>query len=298
MMIRLFALALLATASLFTAASPVTVTVTESISGQSDSIIRQNARVKAQYAGIERLPVVMSGHEQLTDTSFTTSIKAYLVGEVDVLTMGEVWDRKVGIYTLTAEVSLNRLASMEMIEGIRSNLALQKRLKSLYTSLDKLASASSISGADFADVHDSILSVKGRALVRDTIASSITAKEDFLAESYRFFDKRYMQPLLEKVMVEVTSIDESQVHYTVRLEIDYSDKREMEKYWSDNPERKAAFSKKRPDICFPGGDKMNILTQTGGTFHKSYDVYHRGNEVFASEPSKVIFPMRCRTIGR
>ncbi|MCI2286038.1 hypothetical protein L3081_24765 [Colwellia sp. MSW7] len=104
---RIIVVAVFTLTAFLTVASPVTVTVTEDIAEQRDSVVRQNARIKAQY-GIERLPVVMSGHEQLIDKDFTTNIKAYLVGEVDVLTLREEWDRKKGVFTLTAQVSLNQ----------------------------------------------------------------------------------------------------------------------------------------------------------------------------------------------
>ena len=213
MYIRITVTALLLISSFFTVATPVVVTVTERIVANNDSIVRQNARIKAQYAGIERLPVVMSGHEQLTDKKFTTNIKAYLVGEVDVVTLREEWDRQKGVFTLTAQVSLNHQASLEMVEGIRNNLSLQKKLKNLYLALDKLSNDKSIASNDFADVYDRIMSVKGGALIRDSIASSVLAKQEFLANSYRYYNKRYLEPLLERVEIEVSSLDDEKVYF-------------------------------------------------------------------------------------
>lgn len=291
MNIKLAAVATLLTITFFTTASPVTVMVTEKISDQSDSIVRQNARIKAQYAGIERLPVVMTGHEQLTDKDFTTKIKAYLVGEVDVLTMGEVWDRNAGNYTLTAQVSLNRQASLEMIDGIRNNLTLQKKLKNLYAALDKLSHDKSINATDYSDVYDRIMSVKGSALVRDTIASSITAKEDFLANSYRFYNEHYMKRWLDMVEMKITSVDEEIVYYSVFIGKNKKMAEEMEQYWQNNPARKNNYYKKEPVICLPGGQVIRMLPRYDVS--KDLSMEHHGDERVVTEPHKMLYPVLC-----
>jgi hypothetical protein len=282
---------LLLITSFLTVASPVTVTVTEKTAGQSDSIVRQNARIKAQYAGIERLPVVMSGYEKLTDKDFTSNIKAYLVGEVNVLTLREDWNRQKGIFTLTAQVSLNHQASLEMVEGIRNNLALQKKLKNLYLALDKLSNDKSIASNDFEDVYDRIMSVKGGALIRDSIASSIAAKEEFLANSYRYFNKRYIEPLLESVEIKVTSLDDKKVYYTAFIKKDRKIAQEIKDYWNDNPTRKAAYKRKMPTICFPYSVAVKNLLFND--YKRDFSIEHGGDERFASEPHKFIYPVLC-----
>lgn len=291
MYIRSVIVALMLTYSFSTVATPLVVTVTEKIVANSDSVVRQNARIKAQYAGIERLPVVMSGHEQLTDKKFTTNIKAYLVGEVDVVTLREEWDRQKGVFTLTAQVSLNRQASLEMVEGIRNNLALQKKLKDLYLALDKLANDKNVSSNDFSDVYDRIMSVKGSALIRDSIASSVAAKKDFLANSYRYYTKRYLEPLIDQVEITITSIDEENVFFSVFIEQNYLLAKEMRDYWESNPVRKTAFRQKVPTICFPSGHAVKSLLYND--YKKDLFMKHDGDETFSTEPHKHIYPVVC-----
>jgi hypothetical protein len=292
MIVRLIAITLI-TASFFTVASPVTVTVTEIIDGKSDSVVRQNARIKAQYAGIERLPVVMTGYEQLTDNNFATKIKAYLVGDVNVLTMNEIWDRNNDTYTLSAQVSLNRQASLEMIDGIRNNLELQNKLEMLYDELDRITSEQGFSNSDYTNLSERILDVQSGFLIRDSIASSTMAKEDFIADSYRYFNRRYMTPLIEKTNVIITSVDKSLVHFNASVDIGFEVSNEMKKYWNSTPERKAAFFNKKVDICFAGGNRMNISSRYRKSYNKTFKVYHYNNEDFISNPNKILTPMLC-----
>ena len=88
-------------------------------------------------------------------------------------------------------------------------------LKDLYLALDKLANDKNVSSNDFSDVYDRIMSVKGSALIRDSIASSVAAKKDFLANSYRYYTKRYLEPLIDQVEITITSIDEENVFFSV-----------------------------------------------------------------------------------
>ena len=292
MIVRLITIVLLI-ASFLTVASPVTVTVTEKIEGKSDSIVRQNARIKAQYAGIERLPVVLTGHEQLTDNNFTTKIKAYLVGDVKVLTMNEAWDRENDTYTLGAQVSLNKQASLEMIEGIRNNLELQSKLEKLYDALERITSEQGFSEFDYTDLSDRILDVQSGFLVRGSIASSAMAKEDFIANSYRYFNRRYMAPLIEKTDVVITSIDKSFIHFNASVYLGFKVSSEMRDYWKSTPERRAALLDKKVDICFVGGNRMNITSSYRENYSKTFKVYHHNNEDVISDPNKTLTPMLC-----
>ncbi|MCI2286037.1 hypothetical protein L3081_24760 [Colwellia sp. MSW7] len=178
-----------------------------------------------------------------------------------------------------------------MVDGIRNNLALQKKLKNLYLALDKLANDKSVSSSDFSDVYDRIMSVKGGALIRDSIASSVLAKQEFLANSYRYYNKRYLEPLLERVEIEVTSLDDEKVYFSVFVKKDRALAKEMRDYWENSPDRKAAYKEKIPTICFPNGMSPKYLLLND--YKKDFFIEHHNDERFVTEPHKMIHPVLC-----
>lgn len=153
------------------------VTVTELISGRTDDQVRHGARVKAAFAGINHLPVVIKGDEKLTEEEYKGYIHALGAGYVNVTTKNEIWDRESGRLELSAEVSLDEKKVAEALGRIIENENTKKLLRQSYLKLDAIIKESMIDDEQMAELLMDQKMIFTSTNVRLTVQESVAAKE-------------------------------------------------------------------------------------------------------------------------
>lgn len=152
------------------------VTVTEHIEGRQDDQVRHAAKVKAAFAGIDRLPVVIKGKETLSNDEFNAFVNALGIGYVDVKTTREDWDREKGVLTLFADVSLDAAKTEDALGQITALEHTKKQLQRAYKLMDDVLNKSLVSETDLASIDLIQKGVMTGLTVRSSVAESVTAK--------------------------------------------------------------------------------------------------------------------------
>lgn len=156
------------------------VIVTESIEDRPDDQVRHAAKVKAAFAGVDRLPVVIKGKETLTNDEFNVFVNALGAGYVDVKTTREDWDREKGLLTLTADVSLDAAKTEEALSKITELEHTKKQLRKAYAVMDAALSKSLVSPAELAKIDLMQKGVTTGIAVRQSVLESMQAKESLI----------------------------------------------------------------------------------------------------------------------
>lgn len=198
-------------------AQPVNVTVTEQIGARPDEIVRQSARVKAQWKAIDRLPVVISGIEQLKDDDYSQEIKALSAGDATVAVTNEVWDRQAGILTLTADVSLDSAKSLELIDEIRVSVEARARLKEVYQKLDSLAAAGMVNQPELIQAESERARILSEFLIRDSIAASKAATQELYTRVGAYLYTGALAKYINDARVTVLNVDDEYVNAKVEV---------------------------------------------------------------------------------
>jgi hypothetical protein len=235
----------------FTDAQPVSVTVTEEIGGRPDEVVRQSARVKAQWTAVDRLPVVVSGIERLEDDDYSQEIKALSAGESIVSVTSEAWDRNSGVLTLTADVSLDSAKSLELIEEIRLSVEARARLKEVYKKIDAIAAAGMVNHPELIMVESERVLILSEFLIRDSIAASKAATQDLYTRVGVYLYTGALAKYISEAKVTILNVDDKYVNARV----------DIEKTWVQVlNEFKAEFSGIPSIVALWGGIKAQLPT--------------------------------------
>ncbi|WP_240224685.1 hypothetical protein [Rheinheimera hassiensis] len=198
-------------------AKPVSVTVKEEIGGRPDEVVRQSARVKAQWSAIDRLPVVVSGSEQLKDDDYSQEIKALSAGESTVTVSSEVWDRNNGILTLSADVTMDSAKSLELIEEIRLSVEARARLKEVYNKIDAIAAAGMVNQPELIQVESERARILSEFLIRDNIAASQAATQDLYTRVGVYLYTGALAKYISDAKVTILNVDDEYVNARVEF---------------------------------------------------------------------------------
>lgn len=153
------------------------VTVTENIEDRTDDQVRHSAKVKAAFAGIDRLPVVVKGKETLSNDEFNAFVNALGIGYVDVKTTREDWDREKGVLTLFANVSLDTAKTEDALGRITALEHTKKQLQRAYKVMDDILNKSLVSESDLASIDLMQKGVMTNITVRANVVESMDAKK-------------------------------------------------------------------------------------------------------------------------
>lgn len=178
------------------------VTVTENIEGRPDDQVRHAAKVKAAFAGIDRLPVVIKGKETLSNDEFNAFVNALGIGYVDVKTTREDWDREKGVLTLFADVSLDAVKTEDALGRITALEHTKKQLQRAYKVMDGILNKSLVSETDLASIDLMQKGVMTGIAVRTSVAESVLAK-NALIDSMSKRLRIARQALLSQYKIEI-----------------------------------------------------------------------------------------------
>ena len=192
------------------------VSVSVSIDGKPDYLIRQTAKVKAQQLAIDRLPLLVIGNETLTDKGFTEDIQALMIGSVDVFTVSESWDRTKNTYNLSADVSLREEDAIKLLTKVKGDLNAQKKLKDAYDKIEKMV-ANGLDRDDYLTVRQEMLKIKSGSILRPTIAETLIAKQEFFADSVEILKELHIQPMIDNSTMTLLDVTETTIKYEFRL---------------------------------------------------------------------------------
>lgn len=165
-------------------AANVVVTVTEPINSRSDEAVRFAAKLNAKSEGIDRLPLIIVGHEKLVNNEYSEKIEALSAGSVHINVLSESFDRIADTYTLNASVELDEAAALRILKEIRAGQEARDKLADAYESLDnKIATVSKAAGReDWTSVLSSS-NITPASFSRATPEATKEAIDSFILES-------------------------------------------------------------------------------------------------------------------
>lgn len=180
----------------------------------SQAIVRNKASAKAALEGIERLPAVLIGKEEMFSINgelqnYTSDIKAVMAGQVDVLTVNEQWiDNRL---ILTADVRLDYGKTVEIITSLRDDAKARRALKRIYDSLaDEIEKGAKNASWEAASVEFEGVVYNHFSGLNHNEALELKERKrelDALTESYQGYYDKFL-PLWETVQVAVSDVQE------------------------------------------------------------------------------------------
>lgn len=244
-------------------AKTVTVQVSVSIDKNPEYLVRQTARIKAQQKGINRLPLVLKGTEKYNSDGYSFDIRALMVGNVDVETVEEKWDRTNNKYHLKANVLLNEKATQELLGQVITNENAQKSLSDAYSLIEKLIDEG-IDKNNYIDVKQQISLIKSRTILKGTLAASLQAKKDYERELREFARNAYLAPLLDDgYKIEVLDVNFRQI--TFRFSVKSKAFEDLRSFEYSNPVIEKATALNHEYVCFSAikNSKRQVLARFG-----------------------------------
>ena len=193
----------------------VRVEVEQAFDGNdSQAIVRNKALSKAALKGIERLPAVLIGKEEMLSINgelqnYTSDIKAVMAGQVDVLTVNEQWNDNRLI--LTADVRLDYGKTVEIITSLRDDAKARSALKRIYDSLaDEIEKGARNASWEAASVEFEGVVYNHFSGLSHSEALELKERKkelDALTQSYHGYYDKFL-PLWETVQVAVSDVQE------------------------------------------------------------------------------------------
>jgi Arc/MetJ family transcription regulator len=157
-------------------AENVTVQVSESINERPDAVVRQSARLRATYMGLNKLPVIVKGKEVLSSGRYDEYLSALGAAYVDVTTLEESWDRESGELTLTASVAVDSDKVAVALAQIGDSDYAWAQLKRIQETMDKLLEAKVIDETAVNELDVLQKSIFVSPMIRQTVKETMQAK--------------------------------------------------------------------------------------------------------------------------
>lgn len=118
-------------------ANTVSFNVTVDIAGLSDTKIRIAARHEALISVIDKLPVVVTGHETLTNFSYEEIIQGIGLAYADITVANERFDRLSGKYSLSGQITINHEVITKTLKNYAEGAIALRKLRDLATLASK-----------------------------------------------------------------------------------------------------------------------------------------------------------------
>lgn len=197
-------------------AASVVVTVTEPINSRSDEAVRFAAKLKAKSDGIDRLPLIIVGHEKLVNNEYSEKIEALSAGSVHIRVLSESFDRIAETYTLNASVELDEAAALSILQEIRAGQEARGKLADAYESLDnKIATVSKAAGReDWTSVLSSS-NITPASFARATPEATQGAIDSFILESSAAMFTDTVDDFIKESKVKLVSQTQDKVEIEV-----------------------------------------------------------------------------------
>lgn len=196
-------------------AEEVSVQVKERINERPDPIVRQSARLRATYLGMNKLPVIVKGSEALTNGRYEEYLSALGAAYVDVLTVQESWDREAGELTLTAKVSVDNEKVSAALTQIGDSEYAWSQLKRIQKTMDRLLAGGSINEHDANDLEVIRASIFVSPMIRTTVNESLLAKAS-LIEAMANQIRAKLKENIDGLTMEVVDVSSNSMTISVK----------------------------------------------------------------------------------
>jgi len=206
-------------------AEPVSVIVDirEELGESSEYMTVQRARNRAVIEGIDRLPSIIIGKEQLQsstnqDDVWSLDIKAVIATQAKSSILSLVWNEERTAVSVKVEVSLDYQSTLAMIHGIQSSLSARSKLKELYAQfIDNIESQASLSDLQLLRAEaEHVIFNHFNALSHDEALQLEKSKEQaaLTVQSYRDYEE--LLKLWNSLSIEVVAVRNGAVIIDVR----------------------------------------------------------------------------------
>ena len=211
----------------FARAEPVSIIVelTEERGTSSEYMTIQRARNRAVVEGIDSLPSIIIGREQLQsgtnqDDVWSLDIKAVIATQARSNVLSLIWNEEKTAVSVKVEVSLDYQATLAMMHGIQSSLSARSKLKELYAQfIENIESQASLSDLQLLRAEaEHVIFNHFNALTHDEALQIQKSKEQaaLTVQSYRDYEE--LLKLWNSISIEVVSVRDGAVIVDVRAD--------------------------------------------------------------------------------
>lgn len=201
----------------------VSVEVTEERLNSTESATLYRARARAVIEGLDSLPSIIVGREQMRresnmDDYWSLDIKAIIATQAKTNLINLSWDDDRTVLNATFQVYLDYQETMAMINGIQSSLTARSKLRELYSQLVKSIDENSslVDLASFKAETDNIIFNYFNSLSHEGAVSLKNAQQNAARTLSSYEEYREQVKVWDSLTVEVIDVRDNAVVVDIR----------------------------------------------------------------------------------
>lgn len=188
--------------------------VSVAIDGRIDEVVIDDAKKKVIWKAAIDYPALVSGVESVDERGdFSSELTALTAAAIDVETKSLKWDRDGNRLFYSGVASVDTSLSIELIEGVKSNLELQQSLRTAYNALNSAIKADVVQSAAFEQAVEDVSTVKVVHFKRDSYQETLKAKSLLKRHHESFVLRNVVKPFLDALEYTLADIREGAITY-------------------------------------------------------------------------------------
>lgn len=192
--------------------------VSVAIDGRTDEVVIDDAKKKVIWKAAINYPALISGVESVDDRGrFSSELTALTAAAINVKTKSLKWDRGDNRLFYSGVASVDSSMSIELIQGVKSNLELQQSLRTAYSALNAAVKADVVQSAAFEQAVEDVSTVKVVHFKRDTYEETLKAKSLLRRHHESFVLRNVVKPFLNTLTYSLADIREGAITYNANI---------------------------------------------------------------------------------